>query len=98
MEPAAGMDIVNIKRTCGGSLSMLGGIDKHVLRSGKDDILHELEYKLQPVTRDGGIVYGLDHRITNGTPIENYRYYVRSAREILGLDPSPMPGWARMAF
>jgi uroporphyrinogen-III decarboxylase len=98
MEPAAGMDIVTIKRAYGNSLAMLGGIDKHVLRSSKEAILHELEYKLQPATRDGGIVFGLDHRITNGTPIENYRYYVRTARQILGLNPDPRPGWARMAF
>ncbi len=45
-----------------------------------------------------GAVFGLDHRIPNGTPLADYRYYVRTAREILGLDPTPPPGWARMAF
>jgi hypothetical protein len=44
------------------------------------------------------MVFGLDHRIPNGTPVANYRFYVRTAREILGLDPNPKPGWARMAF
>ena len=77
---------------------MLGGIDKHVIRQSKEAIRRELEYKLQPMMRDGGMVFGLDHRIPNGTPIENYRYYVKSAREMLGLDPYPEPAWARMAF
>ena len=80
---------------------MLGGIDKHVLRQDKDAIRRELEYKLQPLMREaGGIVFSLDHRIPNGTPIENYRYYVQLGRELLGLPPlTPKSrGWARMAF
>ena len=98
MEPAAGMDIVQVRAKYGRRLGMMGGIDKHVLRQSKDAILAELEYKLQPCMRTGGIVFGLDHRIPNGTPLDNYRYYVRTAREILGLDPHPAPDWARMAF
>ena len=48
--------------------------------------------------RTGGMVFGLDHRIPNGTPLANYRYYVRTAREMLGLEPNGEPGWQRMAF
>ena len=33
----------------------------------------ELEYKLQPAVRTGGIIFSLDHRIVNGTPLEAYR-------------------------
>lgn len=101
MEPAAGMDIVALRKKYGRRLTAKGGIDKHVLRQDKAAIRRELEYKMQPLMRDGGgIVFGLDHRIPNGTPITNYRYYVDTAREILGLPPrSQEPkGWARMAF
>ncbi len=98
MEPAAGMDIVQVRKTYGRKLAVMGGIDKHVLRRPEKEIRAELEYKLQPMMRRGGAVFGLDHRITNGTPITAYRYYVRTAREILGLDPNPPPGWKRMAF
>ncbi len=42
---------------------MLGGIDKHVLRRSKEEIRRELEYKLQPLMQQGGMVFGLDHRI-----------------------------------
>ena len=40
------------------------------------------------------------HRITNGTPLENYRYYVRSGREMLGWPPldGTSQGWGRMGF
>jgi hypothetical protein len=98
MEPAAGMDIVQVRKTYGKRLGVMGGIDKHVLRKDKSAIRTELEYKLQPLMRQGGTVFGLDHRIPNGTPLKNYRYYVKTAREILGLDPNPNPSWARMAF
>jgi len=97
MEPSAGMDIVAVRKKYGPRLSLMGGIDKHILRRTKDEIRRELEYKLQPMMRPG-TVFGLDHRIPNGTPLENYRYYVKTAREILGLESNPAPGWARVAF
>jgi uroporphyrinogen-III decarboxylase len=98
-EPAADMDIVALRKKYGSKLAFKGGIDKHVLRGTKAEIRAELEYKLQPEMRIG-TVFGLDHRIPNGTPIENYRYYVETAREILGLPPlnKNRSGWARMAF
>jgi uroporphyrinogen-III decarboxylase len=98
-EPAAGMDIVALREKYGNKLAFKGGIDKHVLRGTKEQIRDELEYKLQPQMRKG-TVFGLDHRIPNGTPIENYRYYIETAREILGLPPLDgiRSGWARMAF
>lgn len=101
MEPAAGMDIVALRKKYGKRLMMSGGIDKHVLRQSKDAIDEELVYKMQPLMREtGGIVFGLDHRIPNGTPIEHYRHYVKRGRELLGLPPrSPeRTGWRRMAF
>ena len=85
-EPAAGMDMVETRKKYGNALAIKGGIDKHVLRKSKEDIRRELEYKMQPLMRTG-TVFGLDHRIPNGTPLENYKYYVDTAREILGLPP-----------
>ena len=75
-EPAAGMDMVATRQKYGTRLAILGGIDKHVLRRSKEEIRRELEYKMQPLMRQGGTVFGLDHRIPNGTPLESYRYYV----------------------
>ncbi len=100
MEPAAGMDIVALRAKYGTRLAMKGGLDKHVLRGTRGDIRRELEYKLPPLREQGGIVFGLDHRIPNGTPIANYRYYVDLAREMLGVPPrdGSRSGWARMAF
>ena len=100
MEPAAGMDVVELRRKYGNRLAMLGGIDKHVLRRSKEEIRRELEYKLQPLMQQGGMAFGLDHRVPNGTSLENYRYYVRLGREMLGLPPldGQRTGWGRMGF
>ena len=96
-EPAAGMDTVALREKYGYKLAFKGGIDKHVLRKDKEAIRMELEYKLQPHMHQGN-VFGLDHRIPNGVPLENYRYYVDTARELLGLPKRDGKGWARMAF
>jgi uroporphyrinogen-III decarboxylase len=100
MEPAAGMDIVELRKKYGRKLAFKGGIDKHVLKQDKEFIRKELEYKMQPLMQEGGMVFGIDHRIPNGTPLENYRYYVNTGREILGLPPrdTSKKGWQRMAF
>ena len=101
MEPAAGMDIVAVRRTYGRRLALRGGLDKHVLREDRAAIRRELEYKLtDPALRAGGCAFGLDHRIPNGTPLDNYRYYVTLGRELLGLPPldASRTGWGRMAM
>ena len=76
MEPAAGMDIVKIREQYGTRLAFYGGIDKHVIRRSKEEIEAELAYKIPPMLATGGCVLALDHRIPNGTPLENYKFYV----------------------
>ncbi|MBI2952467.1 hypothetical protein HYY27_10245 [bacterium] len=83
MEPAAGVDIVKVRERYGQGLAFMGGIDKHVLRRSREEIVAELEYKIPPVVRTGGCALGLDHRIPNGTPLENYRFYIEKAWEIM---------------
>lgn len=83
MEPAANMDIVKIRDQYGSQLAFYGGIDKHIIRRSKQEIAAELEYKIPPMIHTGGCVLGLDHRIPNGTPLDNYRYYIKKVWEIL---------------
>lgn len=97
-EPAAGMDIVALRERYGDSLRLVGGIDKFAVRHSKEAIDRELAYKLQGRMQEGGVLFGLDHRIPDGTPLENYRYYVSEAARMLGLSPDRECGWARMAF
>ncbi len=83
MEPAANMDIVQVREKYGTRLAFYGGIDKHVIRQSREDIERELEHKIPPMVKTGGCVLALDHRIPNGTPLENYKFYVRKAWEIM---------------
>lgn len=83
MEPASGMDIVKIREKYGTRLAFSGGIDKHVIRRSKDEIVRELEYKIPPMVATGACVISLDHRIPNGTPLANYRFYIDKAWEII---------------
>ena len=99
-EPYGGMDIVALRKKYGHQIAFRGGIDKHVLRRTKEEIKAEVNYKMQDCMMDGGIVFGLDHRIPNGTPLENYIYYIDLAREKLGMGDfrTAEPSWGRMAF
>jgi len=90
-EPGSGMDIVEIRKKYGSRVTLFGGINKYALRGSKEDIRKELEYKICGVTKGGGTIFALDHRIPNGTPIENYRYYVNLGREMLGRAPLCLP-------
>ena len=83
MEPAANMDIVSIREKYGSRLALQGGIDKHVIRGTKEEIVKELEYKVPPMLKTGGCILALDHRIPNGTPLENYKFYVSTMWEII---------------
>ena len=83
MEPAAGMDIVKTREKYGKRVAFYSGIDKHIIRQSREDIVAELEYKIPPMIKTGGCVLGLDHRIPNGTPLENYRFYIEKVWEII---------------
>ena len=100
LEPAASMDVVQLRQKYGRQIFFKGGIDKHAIRGGRDSIHKELEYKLTPLLKEGGCVFSLDHRIPNGTSLADYTYYVDTARDMLGLPPryEDEVGWARMAF
>jgi len=83
MEPGSGMDMVQAREKYGTRLAFAGGIDKYVLQKTPADILRELEYKLPPMIRTGGALLSLDHRIPNGTPIANYRFYIQKVWDII---------------
>ncbi len=83
IEPAAGMDPVALRQRYGDRLALRGGIDKHVLRRSKHQIASELRRKIPPLVRTGGYEIALDHRVPNGTPLENYRFYVETVWQIL---------------
>ncbi len=88
MEPAANMDIIKLREKYGRRLAFYGGIDKHIIRRSKKEIVAELVYKIPPMVETGGCVLALDHRIPNDTSLENYRFYIDKAWEILDRESS----------
>ena len=91
-EPAAGMDMVKTREKFGRELAIYGGIDKHVLRGTKAEIEAELEYKIPPMVASGGCMIALDHRIPNGTPLDNYRFYIDTAWKIIDREAAKLGG------
>ncbi|MBM3213434.1 hypothetical protein FJZ36_00735 [Candidatus Poribacteria bacterium] len=87
-EAGAGMDVVQVRERFGNRLAFYGGIDKHIIRRTQGEIVAELEYKIPPLVRSGGCVLALDHRIPNGTPLANYRFYLQKAWEIIEREAS----------
>ena len=83
MEPTGNNDLLAVREKFGKRLAFQGGLDKHVLRKGHEAITAELERKVPPMIRSGGCIFGLDHRIPNGTPLEAYRFYHAKMWEIL---------------
>lgn len=97
-EPKAGMNIRALREKYGTRLAFKGGIDKFALRGTREDIDRELDEKMAGNLLGGGTVFAIDHRIPNGVPIENYRYYVSEGRKRLGLPPAAPAEHIRMAF
>lgn len=99
VEPSGGTDMVKLRKRYGNRLILRGGIDKFALTRGQAAIDAELDYRLDPVLRGGGTMFGLDHRIPLEVSIDAYRYYVDGLRRRLGLPPYKQdePGWCRMA-
>lgn len=77
------MDVVKVREAYGTRLAFSGGIVQHVLRRSKKEIAKDLEYKIPSMLKTGGCVFALDHRGTNGTPLENYKFYLNKVWEIM---------------
>lgn len=98
MEPGSGMDIVEARKKLGNRMAFKAGIDKYALRGSLEDVRKEVEYKVGSLAKQQGIVFGLDHRIPNGVPIENYRYYVSLVKQLLNIPADEAGRWTRMGF
>jgi len=82
-EVAAGMDVVRLRKKYGHDLVLAGGIDKRILKKGKAAIDEELEYKLS-IAGEGGYFPQIDHSIPPDASYENFLYYRKRMKEILG--------------
>ena len=86
LEVAAGIHPWKLRKENPG-IRMMGGVDKTVLLSSKDDIKKEL-LKLKPLVEEGGFIPHIDHRVQADVSYENYLYYLQAKREIFELPGS----------
>ena len=83
LEIAAGVRPEGLQQQFGERLGLLGGIDKRVLLAGPSEIEKELRAKVPALTRRGGYVPTIDHRVPLGTSLDNWRYYLKLKNELL---------------
>jgi len=82
MEVAAGCDVNALRRKYP-TLGMMGGIDKRALADGPGAIDRELE-RVRPAVAAGRYVPDLDHCVPDDVSWENYCYYARRLKELVG--------------
>ena len=82
MEVAAGADVATYQQKYPG-LAMMGGVDKRALAIDHDAIDAELE-RVRPAVEHGRYIPQLDHNIPNDVTWENYKYFARRLRELVG--------------
>lgn len=100
-EVQAGNDIVAMRAKYGKQMAFIAGLNKRALAdtpislvpglssemlSTRQAIDAELDYRLPPVLEGGGYLAGLDHRVLPETSLDSFTYFVRRAREYLGMD------------
>jgi uroporphyrinogen decarboxylase len=86
IEVRAGSDPVALRERFGRDMLLLGGYNKMALLEGPEAILAELK-RLEPVVAEGGFIPHVDHRTPAGVSLENYCYYVREKKAMLGYPP-----------
>jgi len=83
IEVRAGTDPVALREKYGRDVLLLGGFDKMALYKGREAILAELR-RLAPYVEQGGFIPHVDHRTPAGVRLEDYRYYLREKKALLG--------------
>ncbi|MHB9134693.1 MAG: uroporphyrinogen decarboxylase family protein [Armatimonadota bacterium] len=84
LEVAAGMDPVALRAEYGTQLGMVGGFDKRILASTKEEITREFE-RLTPVIEGGGYLLACDHGVPYDVPLENYAWLVQLLKSLYGI-------------
>ena len=89
LEIRGGSDPYPIRERFGKDVMFLGGVDKTQLIAGKEAIRAEVK-RIERLVADGGYIPLVDHRVPPDVTLENYRYYLKTKREALGI-PEPEP-------
>jgi len=80
-EVKGGSDPVTMRAQCGKDLRIVGGVDKLVLQESHADIEKEL-LRIKPVVDEGGFIPTVDHRVPSSVPLDNYKFYIKTKRQL----------------
>ena len=83
IEPAAGMDIGEVKKTYGDRIAVIGNIDcAHLLSFGsKEDVQTAVKECIQKASPGGGHIISSSNVIHDGVPPENYAAMIDATKE-----------------
>lgn len=88
VEVKGGSDPVALRERYGKRIRLWGGVDKMALMGTREAIDAELE-RLKPYVEQGGFIAGVDHRVPEDVPYENYIYYLDRKRELFKVGGEP---------
>lgn len=80
---AAHTDQGALREEYGRDVRFMGGVNKMKLIKGKESIDEEIN-RLSKLMEDGGFIPHVDHRCPPDVTLENYRYYIKRKREMIG--------------
>lgn len=83
IEVAAGMDPVRLRRECGKSFCMVGGVDKREVARGRRAIDALMDEVVAPLVEDGGFIPTIDHAIPPDVSYDDFRYYLDRKRQVI---------------
>lgn len=83
-------DPLRYRQTFGRDLRMMGGFDQNILAASKVDIEREV-YRLAPLVEEGGYIPFCDHHIAPDVSLDNYLFYLETARQVWGRDLNLKP-------
>jgi hypothetical protein len=83
IEETAGMNIGEVKRLYGDTITLIGNIDcGEILTNGSvETIREETRRIIHTVSAGGGHIFGSSNAIHGGVPVENFLAYVNAAKE-----------------
>ena len=76
------VDYMQLRRTYGRSLALIGGLDVHVLTRDEAAIEAEIMAKVPPLLAEGGYIPSVDGRVREYVPFERYAFHRRLLNEV----------------
>ena len=81
IEPAANMDIFDLKRQYGDRLTLLGNLDCDLLARGRPaEIEAQVKLLMEEIAPGGGYIFSTSNTVLMDVPIENLQVMLNAAR------------------